>query len=280
MQGGCKDLILHLNMEGLMTQISSVAISLKPTYEHFIKRLFDFTIALLLLLLLSPIIILLAILIRLDSPGPAIYKHVRIGKDGKPFDLYKFRSMTVGGEDKGYMDYLKQLIESSQSGSGGIPYRKMDGDPRITRIGSFLRKYYLDELPQFLNILRGEMSLVGPRPHVQFEVDYYTSEQRRRLSVRPGATGLWQVDGKADCCFNELIALDLEYIDHWSLAEDFRIIFKTVLLMGRGGESFWARMSKQVPIRTLRRNGSKKLVHPATTEPAKILTVLSQEDEG
>lgn len=263
-----------------MSQIEYVLLSVKPSYERQLKRLFDILFSLIFLILLSPIILALAIIIKLDSRGPAIYRHVRIGKDGKPFNLYKFRSMTVGGEDKGYMDYLKELIESSQDGSRGMPYRKMNGDSRITRVGGFLRKYYLDELPQFWNILRGEMSLVGPRPHVQFEVDYYTPEQRRRLSVRPGATGLWQVEGKADCCFNELIAMDLEYIDNWSLALDIQIVVQTLLLMSRGGESFWARMAKQIPKHRGRRGGTKRPFPTPPSAPEQVLALNQAEDDA
>jgi len=134
------------------------------------------------------------------------------------------------------------------NGNGnGMPYRKMSSDGRITHIGRFLRKYYLDELPQMWNILKGEMSLVGPRPHVQFEVNYYTPEQRRRLSVPPGATGLWQVAGKGDSTFNELIELDLDYVDHWNLRFDFSILLQTLLLMLNGGEGSWARADKSIP---------------------------------
>jgi len=230
------------------------------------KRALDVLVAGNLLLLLSPIIAILAAVVKLDSDGPAIYKHVRIGKDGKPFHLFKFRSMRAGCDDKDYMGYLKQLIESSQGEGMGIPYRKMDGDARVTRVGAFLRKYYLDELPQLWNILKGDMSLVGPRPHVQFEVDYYTPSQHRRLTVRPGATGLWQVDGKADCSFNELIALDLEYIDHWNLGLDVLILLKTLGLMLRGGEGSWTRMDKHIPGRSWTRFGIRR--DPQATRPA------------
>ena len=123
----------------------------------------------------------------------------------------------------------------------------MSEDDRVTRVGRFLRNYYLDEIPQVLNVIKGDMSIVGPRPHVQFEVDNYTEEQRRRLSVKPGITGLWQVGGKADCTFSELINLDLEYIDNWSLMSDFKLIFQTVWIIVLGGEKFWARMSKEIP---------------------------------
>lgn len=216
--------------------------------ERGLKRLFDIILSLLGLILLSPVLTIIAIAIKLDSRGPVMYRHQRIGKDGTPFALCKFRSMISGGDDGSYMQYLQQLIESEQNGNGdGMPYRKMESDPRVTRVGRFLRRYYLDELPQLWNILKGEMSLIGPRPHVQFEVDHYTPEQCRRLSVRPGATGLWQVAGKADCTFSELIALDLEYIDRWSLLLDIQILLTTFLLMARGGEEFWARMAKSIP---------------------------------
>lgn len=226
--------------------------------QRLVKRLMDITISGLLLILLSPLFFLFAVLIKVTSRGPVIFRHQRVGKNVVPFDLLKFRTMVSGGDDRQYMQYLKQLIESERNNNNfennghkndgnGLPYRKMDSDPRVTPIGEFLRKYYLDELPQLWNILKGEMSLVGPRPHVQFEVDYYQPEQCRRLSVAPGATGLWQVSGKADCTFNELINLDLDYIDNWNLLLDLEIMAKTVLLMARGGEGFWARMVKKIP---------------------------------
>jgi lipopolysaccharide/colanic/teichoic acid biosynthesis glycosyltransferase len=213
-----------------------------------IKRLLDLFISIIGLILLSPILIIIAIAIKLDSPGKVLYSHHRIGKDGRMFHLYKFRSMVCGGDDKGYLEYLHRLIESDQDGCGnGLPYRKMNGDPRVTRVGNFLRKYYMDELPQLWNVLKGEMSLVGPRPHVQMEVDCYTQEQRRRLSVKPGLTGLWQVIGKADCTFSELIQLDLDYIDHWSPELDIQLVFFTIILMLKGGEGFWTRKAKKIP---------------------------------
>jgi len=216
--------------------------------QQILKRFIDILTAALCLFLFSPIILLIALVIRLDSPGPVFYHHRRIGKEGKPFNLYKFRTMVAGGDDTEYMEYLKALIESERNGNGnGIPYRKMGSDQRVTRCGGWLRKYYLDELPQFWNVLKGEMSLVGPRPHVQLEVDYYTAEQRWRLLVRPGLTGLWQVRGKGDSTFNKLIALDLDYIEHWSLGLDLRILVQTLKVIARGGEGSWARAEKHLP---------------------------------
>ncbi len=216
--------------------------------QQRIKRLLDILISTAGLIFLSPFLIIISIAIKLDSPGKVIYSHRRIGKGGQPFHLYKFRSMIYGGDDKGYLEYLRQLIESEKDGNGDVlPYRKWNGDTRVTRIGNLLRKFYLDELPQLINVLKGEMSLVGPRPHVQMEVDCYTKDQTRRLCVKPGLTGLWQVVGKEDCTFCELLQLDLDYIDNWSLKLDIQLMFYTVIIMLRGGEGFWARKVKEIP---------------------------------
>ena len=213
-----------------------------------IKRGFDLLICISAMILLWPVILVLSVIVKLDSQGPAFYKHKRIGRDGRAFDLYKFRSMVSGGDDSSYMDYLEALIKSEENGDGnGLPYRKMSEDGRVTRVGRYLRNHYLDEIPQIINVIKGDMSLVGPRPHVQFEVDFYTDEQKRRLSVKPGVTGLWQVAGKSDCSFHELIQLDLEYIDNWSMTQDFRLIFDTMRLILQGGEKFWARANKTIP---------------------------------
>ena len=233
-----------------MAEIASQSIpeernNLSYRMQQAIKRILDMFLAGSGLILFSPLIAIIALAIRLDSPGPVIYKHKRVGKDGQPFDLYKFRSMITGGDDSGYLQYLEELIESSKNGQGK-PYRKMADDPRVTRVGRLLRQYYLDELPQLWNIFTGDMSLVGPRPHVQIEVENYTPEQRRRLAVKPGATGIWQVYGKCDCSFGDLLELDLEYIDHWSLALDMQLIWRTGMIMLRGGEGSWTRMSKSV----------------------------------
>jgi lipopolysaccharide/colanic/teichoic acid biosynthesis glycosyltransferase len=263
-------------MEQIMNENPNNFRSYYDLFYQSTKRCVDVVIGGLLLLILSPILIVIAVMIKLDSRGPVIYRHLRIGRHGKPFYLYKFRSMTVGGDDTGYMEYLRQLIESEQQGEG-IPYRKMSIDARVTRIGGFLRTYYLDEIPQLLNIIKGDMSLVGPRPHVQFEVDHYTTDQSRRLLVRPGATGLWQVDGKADCTFNELIDLDLDYIENRSLVLDFLIILKTLLLMARGGEGFWARMEKRIPNQGRR---PVRILWKSKAEPVKIdsLPLATEED--
>jgi lipopolysaccharide/colanic/teichoic acid biosynthesis glycosyltransferase len=213
--------------------------------QQKIKRTIDLLISIGCLLSLWPLLLLVALAIKLDSPGGAIFRHKRIGKDGQPFNMFKFRSMIACNSDFGYMQYLHQLIESEKEGKdAALPYRKMGDDPRVTRIGKFLRCYYIDELPQLINVFLGEMSLVGPRPHVQIEVDNYTVEQRRRLSVKPGLTGLWQIEGKANCTFSELILMDLEYIDQWSLWLDFKIVLKTFFSFFRGGEKYLLKKRK------------------------------------
>jgi len=217
-------------------------------FKRAIKRAIDLFVCVSALFLLFPVIIICGIAIKLDSKGPALYRHKRIGQGNRPFELLKFRSMISNGDDSSYMDYLKELIESESNGDKkGLPYRKMSEDERVTRVGRCLRNYYLDEIPQVFNVIKGDMSLVGPRPHVQFEVDNYTEDQHRRLLVKPGITGLWQVEGKADCTFSELLQLDLDYIDNWNLMLDIRILINTILLIIRGGENFWTRKQKVIP---------------------------------
>ena len=179
-------------------------------------------------LLLLPLFILIALLIRLDSPGPVLFIQQRVGKDGRVFACYKFRSMIANAEA------IRHQIEARNERSG--PVFKVRNDPRITRVGGGLRKSSLDELPQLLNVVKGDMSLIGPRPALESEVAFYTPKQRRRLAVPPGLTGLWQVSGRADLSFEESVALDLHYVSHQSLGLNARILWKTLpaILTGRG----------------------------------------------
>ena len=166
--------------------------------------------------------------IRLTSRGPIFFKQVRVGLHGKPFHILKFRSMVVDAEA------LQARLAAQNEMTG--PVFKMKHDPRITRVGRFIRKYSIDELPQLVNVLRGDMSLVGPRPPLPSEVARYQAWQRRRLSVRPGLTCIWQVSGRNQISFEEWMYLDMRYIDHWSLSQDLQLIFRTVpvVLTGRG----------------------------------------------
>jgi exopolysaccharide biosynthesis polyprenyl glycosylphosphotransferase len=193
-----------------------------------IKRLVDVAASSAALALLSPLMIVVAGLIKLTSRGPILFKQQRVGRHGRPFHMLKFRSMVVNAEE------LKAKLMALNEQAG--PVFKMKRDPRITPVGRFIRKYSIDELPQLINVLRGEMSLVGPRPPVPSEVARYEAWQRRRLSVRPGLTCVWQVSGRNEISFEEWMYLDMQYIDHWSLGQDFQLILKTVpvVLTGRG----------------------------------------------
>jgi exopolysaccharide biosynthesis polyprenyl glycosylphosphotransferase len=194
----------------------------------FVRRSVELVLASLLLLVLSPLLIAIAIAIKLDSPGPVLFRQLRCGLHGRPFTFLKFRSMRVDAEA------LKKQLAPYNEMDG--PAFKMTNDPRVTPLGRFLRRTSLDELPQLWNIVRGDMSFVGPRPAVLEEVRQYEPWQRRRLSMKPGLTCLWQVNGRNELTFEEWMRLDLEYIDNWSLWLDVKIAFKTIpaVLFGRG----------------------------------------------
>jgi exopolysaccharide biosynthesis polyprenyl glycosylphosphotransferase len=191
-----------------------------PTTGLAIKRVIDVVASSLGLVLVSPLLAAAALWIRLDSKGPAIYRASRVGKKGKQFLCYKLRTMCVTA------DVEKEMLRRENERKG--PFFKMEEDPRVTRCGRWLRKLSVDELPQLLNVLRGEMSLVGPRPHPVDDYEQYTLEHLRRLDVKPGMTGLWQVTARRDPSFETNMKLDLEYIENWSLGLDMRILLKTI----------------------------------------------------
>jgi exopolysaccharide biosynthesis polyprenyl glycosylphosphotransferase len=194
-----------------------------------LKGAFDRSAAGLTLLLLGPIILACAAAVRLTSKGPAFFRQTRVGLDGRTFTILKLRSMFTDAEDR-----LIDLRDQNEA-SDGLLF-KMKADPRVTPVGKFLRRYSLDELPQLWNIVRGDMSLVGPRPPLPTEVSQYQSHVHRRLLVKPGLTGLWQVSGRSDLSWDESVRLDLHYVENWSLALDAMIIWKTVFaVMGRSG---------------------------------------------
>lgn len=195
----------------------------KPSYhgaKRSGKRLFDLAFSLTALAFLAPVFAAVALLIKLEDGGPIFYKSERIGLDGKPFGMIKFRSM-VQNADK----LVDQLLDQNEG--AGLLF-KMREDPRVTRVGRILRRFSLDELPQFLNVVRGEMSVVGPRPPLRREVESYDGRVKRRLLVRPGVTGLWQVSGRSDLSWDESVRLDLSYVENWSMVSDALIIAKTV----------------------------------------------------
>ncbi len=196
--------------------------------DAFLRRALDVSVSLVALLLLLPLLALIALLIRLDSPGPVLFVQTRVGKHGREFPVFKFRSMFTDAEARLH----SVLADNERTG----PVFKMKQDPRVTRVGRPLRRCSLDELPQLLNVLRGEMSLVGPRPALPREVALYTPLQRGRLSVTPGLTGLWQVSGRATLSFEQSVALDLEYVRRQSVGLNVVLILKTVpaVLTGHG----------------------------------------------
>ncbi len=193
-----------------------------------VKRALDILLAALALTLGLPILALIALAIRLDSPGPIIFRQTRVGQDGRPFEMYKFRSMRQGSEAE-----LADLLDLNEAEG---PWFKMRRDPRLTRVGQFLRRTSLDEVPQLWNVLRGEMSIVGPRPPLPNEVEQYQEWHRKRLQVLPGITGLWQVSGRSLLSFDEMVLLDIHYIENWSLWLDLKILLLTIpqVLLGRG----------------------------------------------
>jgi exopolysaccharide biosynthesis polyprenyl glycosylphosphotransferase len=192
-----------------------------------VKRLMDIVGALVGLCITAVATIFLAPAILLESPGPLFFKQIRIGKNGRRFTFYKFRSMYVDAEER-----KKELMAQNEMQGNMF---KMTNDPRITKVGKFIRKTSLDELPQFWNVLKGDMSLVGTRPPTEDEYLHYEGWQKRRISFRPGITGLWQISGRSNIKdFNEVVKLDLEYIDNWSIGLDMKIILKTVYAVFRG----------------------------------------------
>jgi exopolysaccharide biosynthesis polyprenyl glycosylphosphotransferase len=199
----------------------------KP-FQMVCKRLFDIASSAFALWVLSPILLMTALLVKVTSRGPIFFKQQRVGMHGRTFSMLKFRSMVINAEEL----KLKLMAQNEQSG----PVFKIQKDPRITPFGRFIRKFSIDELPQLINVLRGEMSVVGPRPPLPSEVAQYEPWQRRRLSVRPGLTCLWQVSpsGRNSVGFQEWMYLDMQYIDHWSLGRDFNLILKTVPVVFTG----------------------------------------------
>lgn len=193
------------------------------------KRLMDITVSLIMLILLSPLLALTALIIKVTDFGPVFYRQIRIGKHGKEFMTYKFRSMKEDADKK-----VEQVARMSHH-ENSLSY-KVKQDPRMTLFGRFIRKSSIDELPQLWNVLTGDMSLVGPRPHVHREVDQYTLTDRKRLDVVPGITCIWQISGRADIAFPEQLELDLAYIESQSLWTDIKILFKTIpaVLLARG----------------------------------------------
>jgi lipopolysaccharide/colanic/teichoic acid biosynthesis glycosyltransferase len=208
-----------------------------PGYRR-LKRGVDLIMLCFLLPVLFLLMLLIAIAVKLHSPGPIFYRQKRIGKGGIPFDMLKFRSMRVGSDNHVHRKYVQRLIqENIRPEDIGSRSLKLKNDPRITRVGKIIRDLGLDELPQFINVVRGEMSLVGPRPPMPYEYELYNDWHKQRLQVTPGITGLWQVIAHNQVSFEEMVSIDLTYVESMSLWLDLKIIFLTPLemLRGKGG---------------------------------------------
>lgn len=210
-----------------------------PATTSLACRLLDLTLTVLLVIGLMPLIALIAVLIKLDSRGPVLYRQRRVGLGLSEFTMCKFRTMHEATSIAPHRDYVLGLIRNAASGSqpiNGSLYKKLEGDDRITRVGRVLRRFSLDELPQLWNVVRGDMSLVGPRPSILYEVECYPEDWCRRFSVMPGMTGLWQVGGRSQLNLNQMVQLDLEYVERRSFWLNLRILARTpwVVLHGKG----------------------------------------------
>ncbi len=217
------------NQLGLPVQLFRTAAVPKPRVSQLAllaKRAIDIVLAAFGLIAVSPLLAVISAVIKLDSPGPALYSAPRAGKHGRTFVCFKFRTMID------HADRLKEKLRTKNERQGA--FFKMVRDPRVTRVGRVLRRYSLDEIPQLWNVLIGDMSLVGPRPHPLDDFKFYVPQDLRRLDVTPGITGLWQVTARTDPSFQRNMALDLEYIERWTLSMDVRILYKTIFAVVRG----------------------------------------------
>lgn len=214
-------------------------ISVSSSFDYLLKRTFDFLFAAVVLVFGFPFYLLIALLIKMTSEGPVLFVQQRVGHNGKAFKLYKFRTMMNGNCDQAHRTFAENFIKGNNGNGEGTVEKvyKLTEDPRVTSIGRFLRRTSLDELPQFINVLKGEMTVVGPRPPLTYELDHYHEWHKKRLTVKPGLTGLWQVSGRSMVPFDEMVMLDLYYIENWSLLLDAKIILRTIPVMfgGAGG---------------------------------------------
>jgi lipopolysaccharide/colanic/teichoic acid biosynthesis glycosyltransferase len=205
------------------------SVSVLGPARRVVKRTLDLVLGSVAVLLLLPLLVAVGLAVRLSSPGPVLFRQERVGHLGRPFTMLKFRSMRVDSEDGAHREYVRRLlVEDAPSADGGRGGFKPDFSSRVTRVGRLLRRTSIDELPQLLNVLRGEMSLVGPRPAIPYEVEMFDARQRRRMAVPPGMTGLWQVRGRSRMTMREAIELDLEYVERQSTWLDLLILLRTV----------------------------------------------------
>jgi lipopolysaccharide/colanic/teichoic acid biosynthesis glycosyltransferase len=193
------------------------------------KRVFDFVVALCLVCLLIPILVVVWLLVRTTSPGKGLFRQTRVGRYGRPFVMYKFRTMSAGSGDDIHREYVRKLLTEDNPPVGGVRgFYKLESDPRVTKVGRLLRRTSIDELPQLLNVVKGDMSLVGPRPALPYEAELFTTTHRARFLVAPGVTGLWQICGRSRLPMQQGLDLDVEYVQGRSFWLDLKILLKTV----------------------------------------------------
>ena len=227
-----------MEAHGLTHQETTAQVGEQHRGVNILRRGFDLLASLFLILLLSPLLIGIALAVRLDSRGPAFFRQRRVGHREREFTLYKFRSMRVDADPRGHQEYVTALIkgESASQEAGGESLYKLAVDNRITPVGRWIRRWSLDELPQLFNVVKGDMSLIGPRPAIPYEVSEYPSWYRERFAVKPGLTGYWQVSGRNERTYEEMVRLDIEYVERRSLGLDLLILLKTpwVVLSRKG----------------------------------------------
>ena len=215
-----------------MVELTSTVARPKPA-TSLARRALDVTVAGTVLLVLVPVIVVSAIAVRLSSPGPVLFRQRRLGRQMQPFTVLKFRTMRADADSALHRDYVRSLIGTQPPDDAPDNLYKLVIDPRVTRVGRFLRSWSIDELPQLWNVLRGEMSLVGPRPVIEYEVEQYPDWYLRRFAVKPGLTGLWQVSGRNEKTYEEMVRYDIEYAERRSLWLDLRILARTALVVMR-----------------------------------------------
>lgn len=226
---------------GSLNDATGLKVSYRNRFGLLVKRTIDIVVSLLVFLLGFPFFLAIALLIKVTSPGPVFFKQRRIGENGRSFVMYKFRTMREGIDDSVHREFTQNFIKGTNPHSmlddSGDKIYKLTNDSRVTGVGGFLRKVSLDELPQFINILRGEMAIVGPRPPLPYEYECYEEWHKQRVKVKPGLTGLWQVQGRSSVPFEQMVRLDIHYIENWSLLMDLKIMLWTipVMLAGTGG---------------------------------------------
>jgi len=234
----CVRCLLQMEAHGLTRQETTAQVGEQPRAINVLRRCFDLTFSLALIVLLSPILLAVTLAVRLDSRGPALFHQRRVGYREAEFTLYKFRSMRVDADPRGHQEYVTALIkgEGESREEEGESLYKLAVDNRITPVGRWIRRWSLDELPQLFNVVKGDMTLVGPRPAIPYEVSEYPSWYRERFSVKPGLTGYWQVSGRNERTYEEMVRLDIEYAERRSLGLDLLILLKTpwVVLSRKG----------------------------------------------